>query len=119
MAGGGLPLKTVDVDPGEPPYLVVHGLADLVVPAVAFPGPCLATIALLNVCEMVLDPDQDHDTFGLPQIRDFLYRYVANSPAFRVPVNVTPVGLESLTDPASLQENLDNIVDLLAGVTAT
>ena len=74
---------------------------------------------VLNVCEMVLDPDQDHGTFGLPQIRDFLYRYVATRPPFRVPVYVTPVGLESLADPASLQHNVDNIVGLLEGVTAT
>jgi dienelactone hydrolase len=119
MAGGGLPYKTVDIDTGEPPFQVVHGLADTVVPAVAFPGPCLVTIALLNVCEVVVDPDQDHGTFGLPQIRDFLYRYVATRPSLRVPANVTPVGVESLADPAALQHTVDNIVHLLEGVTAT
>ena len=116
MAGGGLPLKTVDIDPGEPPFQVVHGLADTVVPAVAFPGPCAATIAMLNVCEMVLDPDQDHGTFGLPQIRDFLYRYVATRPTLRIPVAVTPVGLESLTDPASLQKTAERLIATIQGL---
>ena len=119
MAGGGLPFKTVDVDAGEPPFQAVEGLADTVVPAVGFAGPCAATIVMLNVCEMVLDPDQDHGTFGLPQIRDFLYRFVATSPPLRVPVNVTPVGVESLADPAALQETVENLLGLLAGVTAT
>jgi dienelactone hydrolase len=116
MAGGSLPIKMTKIDPGEPPFQVVHGLVDLVVPAVAFPPSCAATIAMLNVCEMVVDPDQDHGTFGLPQIRDFLYRYVATSPRVRVPVNITPVGLESLTDPASLQRTAENVIATVKGL---
>ncbi len=116
MAGGSLPIKMTNVDPGEPPFMVVHGLTDFVVPAVAWPPSCLATLVLLNVCEVVLDPDQDHDTFGLPQIRDFLYRWVATRPEMQVPAAVTVVGAESLADPPSIQHNLDNVLKLLQGV---
>jgi acetyl esterase/lipase len=118
LSGGVMPIKEADVDQGEPPILFLHGAADTIVPIFSAPPTCLVTIALLNVCELAIDPDQDHHTFGLPQVRDFLYRYVATSPPFRTPVNVTPVGLESLTDPASLQHNVENIVDLLEGVAA-
>ena len=113
MAGGSLPLKMTQVDPGEPPLLVVHGVADLVVPAVAWPPSCVATLALLNVCEVIVDPDQDHDPFGLPEIRDFLYRWVANRPAAQVPVAATVVGTESLADPASAQRMAERVLDLV------
>jgi dienelactone hydrolase len=99
MAGGSLPIKMTDIDPGEPPFLVVHGLLDTVVPYVAAPPSCLATIALLNVCEQVLDPDQDHGTFGLPEIRDFLYRWLIARPGTQVPTRLTVVGTESLLAP--------------------
>jgi len=100
MAGGSLPVKMVNVDPGEPPFLVVHGLADLVVPYVAAPPSCLATIALLNVCEQVIDPDQDHDTFGTAEIRDFLYRWVITRPGLQIPTKLTVVGLDSVIQSA-------------------
>lgn len=99
MAGGSLPIKMTDIDPNEPPFLVVHGLADQVVPYVAAPPSCLATIALLNVCEQVLDPDQGHDDFGYPQIREFLYRWLIARPGTHVPTQVTLVGTESLLAP--------------------
>lgn len=99
MAGGSLPIKMTDIDPNEPPFLVVHGLADQVVPYVAAPPSCLATIALLNVCEQVLDPDQGHGRFGFPEIRDFLYRWVIARPGVQVPTNLTVVGTESLLEP--------------------
>jgi dienelactone hydrolase len=96
MAGGSLPIKMTDIDPGEPPFLVVHGLADTVVPYIAAPPSCLATIALLNVCEQVLDPDQDHGRFGFAEIRDFLYRWVITRPGTQVPTRLTVVGTDSL-----------------------
>ena len=113
MAGGSLPIKMTNVGPGEPPLMVVHGLADFVVPAVAWPPSCLATIAFLNVCEVVLDPDQDHDTFGLPQIRDFLFRWVATRPATQVPVDVEVVGTESLGDPATVERIVKDLGGIL------
>ena len=96
MAGGSLPIKMVNIEPGEPPFLVVHGLIDTIVPYVAAPPSCLATIAMLNVCEQVLDIDQDHDTFGIVQIREFLYRWLFARPGVQIPTRLQIVGTESL-----------------------
>ena len=92
MAGGGLPGRQVRVDPGDAPILFVHGLADDVVPyAAAVPSVCAATIAAGNVCEQVLDPDQDHGTFGYPEIREFLYRWTVQRPGLLLPTNLSVV----------------------------
>lgn len=96
MAGASLPVKMTRVDIAEPPLLVVHGAADLVVPIFAN-ASCAASIAMGNVCELVLDPDQDHGTFGHAQIREFLYRWLYARPALQLPTKVTIVGLESLS----------------------
>lgn len=101
-AGGSLPVRMVRVDPMEPPFLVVHGLADTVVPAFAFPPTCAATLAMGNVCEMVIDPDQDHGTFGQPQIREFLYRHLILPRGLTLPTKLTVVGTDSLFETLGL-----------------
>jgi dipeptidyl aminopeptidase/acylaminoacyl peptidase len=90
-AGGSLHGKTVRIDPLEPPLLVSHGVADDVVPYPAAIPSCAMTIAMGNVCEQVLDPDQDHGVFGYTHWREFLYRRMILSPVFSPPTNVTPV----------------------------
>jgi dienelactone hydrolase len=101
-AGGSLPGKTVRVDPGEPPLLVAHGVADDVVPYPAEVPSCALTIALGNVCEQVLDPDGKHAQFGYAQWREFLYRRMIQTPVLSLPTSVTLVGTESLTTPPPL-----------------
>jgi predicted esterase len=96
MSGGSVPLKTVTIDLGEPPLLLVHGLADTTVPyAVAAPA-CLLTILLGNVCEQVLDPDAGHIAFGVPEARDFLYRWMVDGSGLRTPTRLTVFGTDSL-----------------------
>jgi hypothetical protein len=90
-AGGSLPARMVRVDTGEPPLLVSHGLADDVVPYPAAVPTCVLTVAMTNVCEQVLDPDQDHGDFGYDYWREFLYRRMIQTPVFSLPTNVTPV----------------------------
>jgi hypothetical protein len=46
---------------------------------------------MTNVCEQVLDPDQDHGDFGYDYWREFLYRRMIQTPVFSLPTNVTPV----------------------------
>jgi dienelactone hydrolase len=96
-AGGSLPAKMVRVDTGEPPLLVVHGLADDVVPYPAEVPTCALTLAMGNVCEQVLDPDQKHPQFGYDLWREFLYRRMIQKPVLSLPTRVTVVGTESLT----------------------
>ena len=96
-AGGSLPGKMVRIDPGEPPLLVTHGLADDVVPYPAAVPSCALTVAMTNVCEQVLDPDQKHPQFGFSQWREFLYRRMIQKPVLSLPTSVTIVGTESLT----------------------
>jgi dienelactone hydrolase len=96
-AGGSLPAKMVRVDTGEPPLLVVHGLADDVVPYPAAVPTCALTVAMANVCEQVLDPDQKHPQFGFELWREFLYRRMIQKPVLSLPTSVTVVGTESLT----------------------
>lgn len=89
MAGGSLPLLMTRIDAGEPPLLVIHGLADDIVPFVAGPPSCTAALALLNTCEFVIHPTRDHATFGYAFAREFLYRQMIAKPSIRPPVNVT------------------------------
>jgi dienelactone hydrolase len=96
-AGGSLPGKMVRIDTGEPPLLVSHGVADDVVPYPAAVPSCALTIAMTNVCEQVLDPDQKHGQFGFDLWREFLYRRVIQKPVLSLPTSVTIVGTESLT----------------------
>ena len=93
-AGASLHGKTVRIDPGEPPLLISHGVADDVVPYVGTVPSCVMTIALGNVCEQVLDPDEGHTAFGHAQWREFLYRRMIQTPVFSPPTNLTLVGVE-------------------------
>jgi dienelactone hydrolase len=96
MAGGSIPGVLVRIDPLEPPLQLIHGAADDIVPFPADPPACLVTVLLLNTCEMVIDPDQDHGTFGYEYAREFLYRQMISKPTgLRPPVNVTLTGLPS------------------------
>jgi dienelactone hydrolase len=95
-AGGSLPVKMVRIDPLEPPLFIAHGLADDVVPYPAEVPSCALTIAMGNVCEQVLDPDQKHPQFGYAQWREFLYRRMIQKPVFSLPTSVSIVGAESL-----------------------
>ena len=89
MAGGSVPVLLAKVDPGEPPLQIIHGVADDVVPFPAGPPSCAASIALLNVCELVIDRDQDHGTFGYEFARDFLYRrMIAPAPKLTLPTRL-------------------------------
>jgi dienelactone hydrolase len=96
-AGGSLPERMVRIDRGEPPLLVSHGLADDVVPYPAAVPSCVLTVAMTNVCEQVLDPDQEHPQFGFDLWREFLYRRMIQTPVLSLPTSVTVVGTESLT----------------------
>jgi dienelactone hydrolase len=91
MAGAGLPVKHLLIDTGDSPILYVHGLLDTVVPYVGAALPCAATLAYLNVCEQVIDPDQDHGNFGVANAREFLYRWMIDRPDFRLPTRLTLV----------------------------
>ena len=96
MAGGSIPGVLVQIDPLEPPLQLIHGLADDIVPFPADPPACIVTVLLLNTCEMVIDPDQNHNTFGYSYAREFLYRQMVNKPTgLRPTTNVTLVGLPS------------------------
>lgn len=97
-AGGNLPLILSDVDPGEPPMLLVHGVLDDVVPYPADLPACVLSVLLGNVCEQVLDPDQDHGQFGYDLWREFLYeRMVAPPPpTLRLPFKIKIVGFPPL-----------------------
>jgi hypothetical protein len=76
------------VDPMEPPMLQTHGLVDDVVPFTPF--NCANAVLLLNTCELVIDPDQDHSVFGYGFWRDFLYRHMIDKPSgVRPTTNVT------------------------------
>jgi dienelactone hydrolase len=92
-AGGSLPIAMVRIGPGEPPFLVAHGLLDTVVPYVAAVPSCVVTIALLNVCEQVIDPNQDHGTFGYEYWRAFLYRHMIKRPPLQLPTTLTVTGV--------------------------
>jgi hypothetical protein len=71
---------------------MTHGLVDDVVPFTPF--NCIAAVALLNTCELVIDPDQGHGMFGHEFARDFFYRHMIDKPTgLRPPTNVTPTGL--------------------------
>jgi predicted esterase len=95
-AGGSLPVVLADVGLGEPPMLLSHGVADQVVPYPADLPACVVTVALGNVCEQQLDPDQEHGQFGYDGWREFLYRRMIDPPPLDLPVQVRLVGLESL-----------------------
>lgn len=92
-AGGSLHGKTVRIDPMEPPLMVSHGVVDDVVPYPAAVSTCAMTIAMGNVCEQVLDPDQGHGFFGQDQWREFLYRRMVRAPTLMLPTSATVVGL--------------------------
>jgi dienelactone hydrolase len=87
-SGGSLPARMVRIDPGEPPLLVTHGLVDDVVPYPAAVPSCVTTVAMTNICEQVLDPDQDHGVFGYAYWREFLYRRMVQKPVLSAPTNV-------------------------------
>ncbi len=93
LSGGGVPGLTAQIDLGEPPLMTVHGAADDVVPYPVGLLPCVVTVALLNACEHVVDPDQDHGTFGMEEARDFLYRRVARPKRGLLPFSIEIVGL--------------------------
>lgn len=95
-AGGTLPGVLADVGIGEPPVLLSHGVLDDVVPYPADVPACVLTVALGNVCEQQLDPDQEHGQFGFEGWREFLYRRMIAPPALDLPVQVRVVGWESL-----------------------
>jgi predicted esterase len=95
-AGGTLPLVLAQVGLHEPPMFLSHGLADQVVPYPADVPACVVTVALGNVCEQQLDPDQDHPYFGFEGWREFLYRRMIKPPALDLPVHLHLVGLDSL-----------------------
>ena len=97
-AGGNLPLVLSDVDPGEPPMLLSHGLMDDIVPYPAELPACVVSILLGNVCEQVLDPDQEHGQFGYDRWREFLYdRMIAPpAPILRLPFKIQVVGYPPL-----------------------
>lgn len=93
MAGGSVPLLMTRVDTGEPPLLLIHGVMDDIVPFVAGPPSCVAALILLNTCEFVIHPTQDHGTFGYEFAREFLYRQMIAKPSLRLPTNVTVTGV--------------------------
>jgi predicted esterase len=97
-AGGSLPVVLADVDPGEPPMLLSHGLMDDVVPYPAELPACALSILLGNVCEQLLDPDQAHPQFGFDQWRAFLYERMVQPapPLLRLPFNIQIVGYPPL-----------------------
>jgi acetyl esterase/lipase len=86
-AGTGAPFLTSQIDTFEPPLLMIHGVVDDVVPFM--PLNCVAAILLLNTCELVIDPDRDHEIFGYEFARDFLYRQMIDKPDIRLPAFVT------------------------------
>ena len=94
-AGASAPGVTAQIDPGESPLLISHGLADDVVPYAPNPVSCLATVALGNICDQVLDPDQAHPQFGFGYWRSFLYRRMI-APSPELPLHIELTGLESL-----------------------
>jgi acetyl esterase/lipase len=97
-AGGSLPVVLADIDPGEPPMLLGHGLMDDIVPYPADLPACAVSLLLGNVCEQVLDPDQAHGQFGYELWRDFLYDRMIQPPApiLRLPLNIQIVGYPPL-----------------------
>jgi predicted esterase len=94
-AGASAPGVTVQIDPGESPLLISHGLVDDVVPYAPNPISCALTVALGNVCEQVLDPDQAHPQFGYAHWRSFLYRRMI-APTGELPLHMEIVGYPPL-----------------------
>ncbi len=95
-AGAGLYGVTQQIDLGESPLLISHGVVDDVVPYPPNIATCALTVALGNVCEQVLDPDQAHGVFGYGHWRSFLYRrMIAPSPA-ELPLHVELAGFPPL-----------------------
>ena len=95
-AGASAPGVTVQIDPGESPLLISHGLLDDVVPYAPNISSCLTTVALGNVCEQTLDPDQAHEQFGFGHWRSFLYRRMIAPSGTELPLHVEVVGVEPL-----------------------
>jgi acetyl esterase/lipase len=95
-AGASAPYVTARIDPGESPLLISHGVADDVVPYAPNVAPCLVTVALGNVCEQVLDPDQPHAQFGFGHWRSFLYRRMIAPSGTELPLHVEIVGYPPL-----------------------
>jgi hypothetical protein len=94
LAGQSVAIRTIDI--GERPLMTIHGVVDDIVPYPVGLLPCVTTVALLNVCEHVLDPDQGHDLFGMEEARDFLYRRVAAPQPSALPIAVKILGLPPL-----------------------
>ena len=97
-AGGNLPLVLSDIDPGEPPMLLSHGVMDDIVPYPADLPACVVSVLLGNVCEQQLDPDQEHGQFGYDGWREFLYERMIQPvpPLARLPFKIKLVGYPPL-----------------------
>jgi acetyl esterase/lipase len=75
-AGVMAPVLQGSVDPGDPPIAILHGTDDLTVPYASAYLPCLATLAVLNTCEVYSFTGREHGVFGEDLAADFLYRHV-------------------------------------------
>ena len=95
-AGATAPYLIAQIDPGESPLLISHGLLDDVVPYAPNPATCALTVALGNVCEQVLDPDQAHPQFGYGHWRSFLYRRMIAPSGTELPLHVEITGYPPL-----------------------
>jgi acetyl esterase/lipase len=76
-AGAYAPVLLGDIPrPGDPPIAIYHGVLDEQVPYPLAPLTCILQLAVLNDCEFVTFPAEDHATLGTDLARDFLYRHV-------------------------------------------
>jgi predicted esterase len=107
FAGTSVPGLLVQVDPGDPPFQIIHGIIDDVVPSPPALSTCALTLALGNVCEQVYDPDQRHGMFGYDQALSFLYRRMITVNDIPLPLRVDTIGLDSLPTVG------DTVIDLL------
>ena len=96
FAGTSVPGLLVQVDPGDPPLQIIHGIIDEVVPSPPALSTCALTLVMGNVCEQVYDPDQRHGIFGYDQALSFLYRRMITANDIPLPLRVDTIGLKSL-----------------------
>lgn len=135
--GGYLPVVMGNLGPGEPPIAMLHGTNDLTVPIAAAVPACVATAALLNVCEFTPFLGEEHSILGADIALDFLERRVVevdrtathlaptttrNGNALRVQVRLTADGVGVTCDLLGCAEEALAgrvlVVDV-AGSTAT